>query len=142
MSETQPEVADAGVDSRHIAGVVIGAVVLALYASWMAADLVARWLTLPATAVVAGYLLSGRENGGAKTVFVGYALAAMLAVTPVVMILPDVLGEFTEGPVAMGLTAANLLLVVLFFLPAAVLAYATYRLDGGQGIIERVRGME
>jgi len=141
MSETQAGVVDADVEPRHLLGVVAGAAVLALYASWMAADLVGRWLVFPVTAVVAGYLLYGREESGNKAVFVGYGLAAMLAVTPVVMILPDVLGEFTEGPAAMALTVSNLLLVVLFLLPATALAYVTYRFDGGRGIVQRVRGV-
>lgn len=127
------------IDPRHLAVVALGAVVLALYASWMAADLVARWLTIPLVVVIAGGLLYGRTSASDKLAFVGYALAALLALTPVLIILPDVLGDFTESPVEMALTVSNLLLVVAFALLAALVAYLAYRIDGGRGIIQRVR---
>lgn len=139
MSERRATAALGEIEPRHLTGIVVGAVVLGWYASWMAADLVGRWLTFPAVTLVAGYLLSGREDGRDKTVFVGYALAALVAVTPLAVVVPDVVGGFTEGPVEMGLTASNAVLFVLFLLPAAAIAYVTYRLDGGQGVLERVR---
>lgn len=130
---------DGDVDPRHLAGVTLGAAVIALYASWMAADLVARWLTIPIVLVIAGSRLYGREGIGEKLAFVGYTLAALLALTPVLIILPDVLGDFTESPAEMALTVSNALLVVVFVFLAATLAYLTYRIDRGQGVIQRVR---
>lgn len=127
------------VDPQHLAGVAIGAVVVALYASWMAADLVARWLTIPVVVVIAGGLLYGRTSASDKLAVVGYMLAALLALTPVLIILPDVLGDFTERPVEMAFTVSNVLLVVFFALLAALVAYLAYRVDGGRGIIQRVR---
>lgn len=139
MSETLSEQVDTGIDVRHVTGLAAGAVVVSLYATWMVADIVARWLAFPVTVLVTGYLLYGREGSHEKAVFVGYALAALLAVTPVAMILPDVLWEFTENPTAMALTVSNVILFVLFLLPAAVVAYTTYRFDGGRGVVQRVR---
>jgi hypothetical protein len=139
MSETQSRLADADIEPRHVSGVVVGAVVLALYTSWMAADIVSRLVVFPIVALVAGYLLYKREEPGRKAVYVGYSLAKLLVITPFVMILPDITGDFTAGAAEMGLTMANLILVVLFLLPAAGVAYVTYRYDGGRGVVQRVR---
>jgi hypothetical protein len=139
MSEARPSLADTDIEVRHAAGVVVGAVVLAYYAAWMSADIVSRLVVFPIVALAAGYLLFQREAPGEKTVYVGYTLAKLLAFTPLVFILPDVVGDYTAGPLELALTASNAALLVLFLLPAGVVAYATYRIDGGRGVVQRLR---
>lgn len=139
MSEAQLSVGNADIEMRHAAGVVVGAVVIALYTSWMAADVVSRTVVFPVVALAAGYLLSRREEPGQKSVYVGYTLAKLVALTPLVFVLPDVSGDFTAGALELALTMSNAILFVLFLLPAGVLAYVTYRADGGRGVAQRIR---
>jgi hypothetical protein len=139
MSETRSGVTDTDIQVRHVAGVVVGAVVIAYYASWMAADVVARQVVFPVVALAAGYLLYRREEPGEKTIYTGYTLARLLAITPLVFIIPDIVGDFTTGPLELALTASNAALFIVFLLPAAAVAYVTYRVDGGRGVIQRVR---
>ena len=140
MSE---ETANAGIaldiGPRHALGAVIGAVVVALYASWMVADLAGRWLTFPLVAIIAGYFLLQRTDAGDKIVFVGYAIAGLLAVTPLAFIIPDVIADYDGGSLSTFVFGtANVLLVVVFVIPAVIVAYATYRFDGGSGIVQRI----
>ena len=125
-------------DPWHLSRAGLGALGVAVYATWMAADVLARWLTFPVVAVLAGFLLVDRD-AHEQLVFLGYAFAGLFVLTPVLMVLPDALGEFGEGATTMVFMTANLLLVVLFAVPAAVLAYVTYRLDGGRGVLQRLR---
>lgn len=125
-------------DPWHLSRVGLGTLGVAVYATWMAADVLARWLTFPVVAVLAGFLLVDRD-AHEQLVFLGYAFAGLFVLTPVLMVLPDALGEFGEGATTMVFMTANLLLVVLFAVPAAVLAYVTYRLDGGRGVLQRLR---
>jgi hypothetical protein len=139
MSEARPSLADTDIEMRHAAGVVVGAVVLAYYAAWMSADVVPRLVVFPVVALAAGYLLSRRDEPGEKTVYVGYTLAKLLALTPIVFILPDIVGDVTTGPLELALSASNVFLLVFFLLPATAVAYVTYRIDGGQGVLGRLR---
>lgn len=127
------------VDLHHLSRAVLGAVVISLYAVWMAADLVARWLLFPVVAVLAGYLLFERSTAHAQTVFVGYAFAVMLVVTPVLLFIPDLTGGFDASPSTMLFTTANVVLLLLFAIVAGIVAYATYRYDGGRGAVQRIR---
>lgn len=137
MSETSSVDLDADLDPRHVAGVVVGALVLALYASWMAADIVGRWLIFPVVALLTGYYLYLRDEPGDKGVFFGYSLAGMMVLTPILMVVPDLTGSFEGGTPAIGL--ANVVILVIFLIPAAIVAYVTYRYSGGTGVVERVR---
>lgn len=134
---------DRDLDPRHLLGVVLGALVLGGFAAWMAADLVGRWLSFPVVAVLAGVLLFGKESRHEQVVFVGYTIAGLLVLTPVFMILPDALSGSAYGPGAAGLVfmLANAILFLLFGTLAAVVAYATYRYDGGRGLVQRVRAV-
>ena len=123
----------------HAGRVVVGALVVSLYATWMAADLVGRWLLFPVVAVVAGYLLHQRDTSREQLVFVGYTLAGLLVVTPVVVVLPDAVAGFDVGATTMLFMTSNALLFVLFALLAAVVAAVTFRLDRGRGIVQHVR---
>lgn len=83
---------------------------------------------------VASSLLYQREEPGEMGVYTGHTPAKLLAV-PLVLVLPDVLGECTAGPVGLGLRLSNLVLLVLFLVPAAALAWVTDRIDGGHGVL-------
>ena len=117
----------------------IGAVVVALYAAWMAADMAGRWITFPLVAVIAGYFLIQRTDAGDKIVFVGYAIAGLLIITPLFFILPEVFSDFDGELMTRAFGMANLLILIVFVIPGIIVAYATYRFDGGQGVIQRLR---
>jgi hypothetical protein len=127
------------VERGHLVRVVLGAVVISLYAVWMAADLIARWLLFPVVAVLAGYLLFERDTAHEQTIFVGYAFAALLLVTPLLLFFPDVTGDFDRSLSSLLFTTANVLLFVLFAVVAGTVTYVTYRLDGGRGVVQRIR---
>jgi hypothetical protein len=93
----------------------------------------------PIVALAAGFVLFQRTEPGQKSVYVGYTLSKLLVLTPFVFVLPDVSGDFTAGAAELALTVSNLILFVLFLLPAGLLAYITYRADGGRGILQRLR---
>jgi hypothetical protein len=139
--ETTSVASGATSERRHLSRAVLGAAVVSLYAVWMAADLVARWLLFPVVAVLTGYLLYEQPTARAQTVFVGYAVAVMLVVTPILMIVPDLTGGFDASPSSRLFTTANVVLSVLFVVVAGVVAYVTYRLGGGRGIVARIRGV-
>lgn len=131
----------ADVTLEHAAGIAIGGLVLAGYASWMAADIVARWLVFVVALVAGGYLLSTRETTRSKIVYTIYALAVFVAVTPVMIVLPDVLSASTYGVGALDFAFMTVhgLLVLLFVILAALVAYVGYRVDGGRGVVARIR---
>jgi hypothetical protein len=140
MAGSLPTGPDRELDPRHLTGVLVGAFLLGLYAAWMAADLVARWFIFVAVALIAGYILYDRREPRSKTVFVGYSLAGLLALTPVFFVLPDVFGDFTgasDTTFVFGL--GNLFLVILFIVPSIIVAYVTFRYSGGRGILTRIR---
>lgn len=139
MSETQFRVGGVDIEPRHAAGVALGAAVIAFYTAWMAADVVSRVVVFPIVALAAGFVLSRQTEPGQKSVYVGYTLSKLLVLTPFVFVLPDVSGDFTAGAAELALTVSNLILFVLFLLPAGLLAYITYRADGGRGILQRLR---
>jgi len=128
-------------DYGHLSSVVLGAVVLALYAAWMGADLVPRWLLFPVVALLTGYILSQRESGHDKSIFVGYALAGMIFLTPLLFFVPDVTSGYNASTSELLFTSSNFFLFVLFVIPAVVVAYVTYRADGGRGVFQRLRGL-
>lgn len=132
-------VSDFDIERGHLGRTVLGTVAISLYAVWMAADIVARWLLGPVIAVLVGYLLVERETAHEQKIFVGYAFAIMLLVTPLLLFLPDVTGDFDRSLSSMLFTTANVLLFVLFAIVAGIVAYVTYRLDGGRGVVQRIR---
>lgn len=128
-------------DATTVAVAVGGGLVLGLYASWMAADLVARWLVFLVVAVGAGYALFDQPDVRAQVAYGCYVLAGLLVLTPILMLFPDVLSgsEYGVGAVGMAAQLANLILLLVFGLLAAIVAYAGYRASGGRGVLERLR---
>lgn len=128
-------------DAGHVAAILAGAILLALYATWVTADLLARWLVFPLVALAAGYALSRRPTTRGKAIYVCTVLAGLLVLTPVFVLLPDVLsaGEYGVSPSSMVFTAGALFLVILYGIPAAIVGYVGYRIAGGRGVLTRVR---
>lgn len=135
MPETEPADGGVDVDLQHVSSVVLGALVVAAVAAWVTAELAGPALVFPAVALVAGYLLNGRRGDRAKFVFVGYALVSLLAVSPVLFFLPDVLaGRSGQLSQTMAVVVTRLLLLV-----AGTVGYVVYRLAGGPGVVTRAR---
>lgn len=105
----------------------------------MAADLVPRWLLLPVVGLIAGLVLYRQGSADEQAAYLGYALALLLLLTPVLVVLPDLTAGFAASPGTMLSMASNLLLVVIFGLAAALVAYITYRVNGGPGVSEALR---
>lgn len=121
-------------DALTTAMVVGFAAVLGLYASWMVADFGVRFPAFLVTAVALGYLLYGQATR--RTVLAGglYSLAGLLVLTPVVYELSFVAESGRPGvgsPWQHVLSTADLLLVVVFLVLAAVPALVAYRLTTG-----------
>jgi hypothetical protein len=115
--------------------IVLGfAAVLGLYASWLAADVGARFSAFLVTAVALAYLLYAQPTR--RTVVAGglYSLAALLAATPVFYELVFLLnsGRPGVGPVLEHyLSLADVILFAVFWLLAAVPTLVAYRLTTG-----------
>lgn len=122
-------------DLQHLTSVLLGGLGVAAAAAWVAGELASPVIVFLAVAVMTGYLLDQRRGERAKLVLVGYAVAALLAVSPVLFVLPDVLAGRT------GVLSQHMTVVVtrLLLLVAGILAYGTYRLDGGVGVLARAR---
>lgn len=132
-----------GVDLEwgKLGNAVGGALILAWYATWITADLLARWIIFPLVALLAGYLLYQQDSGHDQGVYFGYRLAVLVLVTPLLIVLPDVLGAdaYGVGGLTLLVTYTNILLGIVFAIIAAIIAYVTYRYDGGTGLVARAR---
>ena len=141
MSEERRFPLDASFETQHLVSALVCALALASYATWITADLVARWLVFPVVVLLAGFLLLGKNSQHDQAVFLGYGMAALLALTPLFMILPDLrsAGTYGPSPLDMALTTLNVVFLGIFLAIALVIAYATFRYDGGIGILQRIR---
>lgn len=141
MGVETPTATDANVDVANVVVSVGAAAVSGLYAAWIAAGLLSRWFVFPLVTATVGYVLYAKTDGHETVAWACYVLAGLVAVTPVFVVLPDVLAADRYGVSAWALavTIGNLILLVFFAIPAAVLAYVGYRLDGGRGVSERLR---
>jgi len=131
QEEGKEESAFEGLEIKFIAGVVLGGLLLGAYAMWITADLLPRALTFIFVAVGVGGMLYRREDGREQLVYAGYVLAGLLFLTPIMMILPDVLAAGTFGVSALSLVfvTVNIVLFVVFLILAVVVAYLSYRLS-------------
>lgn len=141
MRVETPTTSGAALEVEKIVVSAGAAAVPGLYAAWIAADLLSRWLVFPVVTVAVGYALYTKAEGREKLAFACYVLAGLVAVTPAFVVLPDVLAADRYGVSAWALafTFGNLILTAFFAISAALLAYAGYRIDGGRGAVERVR---
>lgn len=127
--------ADRGRDVQHLSSVLLGAVLVGAVAAWVAALLADPVVVFPAAAAMTGVVLDRRRGERGKLVLVGYAVAALLAVSPALFFLPDLLAGRT-GVVSQVMTVV---VARLLWLAAGLVAYVTYRLDGGRGVLDRAR---
>jgi hypothetical protein len=141
MNGSPPSSAIQKISWSHVLGTAVGSLVLGLFAAWIAADLLPRLLTFLAVAGATGYRLFATAAVRRQAAIACKVLAGLLVVTPLFVVLPDVLSADTYGVSAMSMVVsiANLLLFVPFALAAAIVAYVAYRLEGGTGIVQRVR---
>lgn len=119
----------ADVDPAVVAASLGYAAVLGAYASWIAADLLPRWLVLGLSIAGVGYLLYGRQTVRGRRAYAAYVLAGLLVLTPVLLVLPDAIYADRMGVGALWLvvTTTNALLFVVFAAVAALVAFAGYR---------------
>lgn len=129
------------VDWGLLGNAVGGALILAWYATWITVELLARWIVFPLVALLAGYLLYQQDTGHDQGVYFGYRLAVLVLVTPLFLVLPDVLGAdaYGVGGLTLLVTYTNILLAIVFAILAGIIAYLTYRYDGGTGLLARAR---
>jgi len=119
----------ANLDRTDIAISTAGAVALAVYSSWMAADFLPRWVVFAIVVLGSGYLLLAQTDRGSRIGYTAYALTGLLVVTPLVLVLPDVVYADTFGVSVLSLvfTTANLLVFLVFLLLGGVVAGVSYR---------------
>lgn len=110
--------------SRRTTGLVVAlALACGLYAGWLLADLAPRWVTLPVVALAGGAFLYARPTRVDAVATGLYSLAALVALTPVVLDLAFVLDAGSHGvgnPWAFVLTPADLVALLVFGLFALV----------------------
>lgn len=124
-------------DARTTAVVVVFAAVLGMLAGWLAADFGVRFPAFLVGAVGTGYLLYGRPTRRAVVAAGLYSLAALLAVAPLVYELGLIAG--VDRPFRHVLSVADLLVVLLFWVIAAVPGAVGYRLATGPVLPRRRR---
>jgi len=119
--------------SRETTAIVLAeALALALYASWLTADLGLGTVTFVLVAVVAAYALYRQPSRRGILVVGLYVLAAFLVVTPVFLNLPFLLaaGSYdVSNPTAFTMRLSDVLFLVLFVILAAVPGGLAWRLS-------------
>lgn len=127
-------------DHTHDPGttaVVVGfAAVLGYLAGWLAADFGVRNTAFLVAAIVTGYLLYGQPDRRAALAAGCYSLAALVALVPVsyeLWVLVSV-----DEPMRHVLATSDLVLLVAFWLLAAVVGLAGYRVSTGP-FVPRIR---
>lgn len=122
-----------GVTHRHAAGTTVVAAVLALvcgfYASWLLADFGLRLPALVVVVLVCGVVFYARPTRTGVLAAGLYAIAALVALTPVMLDLGFVLAADSYGitdPWPFVLSLADLLFLVVFVLLALLLAGAAF----------------
>lgn len=116
---------------RVVVGIVVASVLLGAYATWITADFLPRALTFIFVAVGVGGILYRRDEVREQLVYAGYVFSGFLFLTPVTMILPDAVsaGTYGVGVLELVFMTMNVVLVLVFAVPAAVVAYLSYRIS-------------
>lgn len=123
-------------DGVTTAIIVVLAAVFGLLARWIVADFDVSFLGFLVAALGTGYLLYRQPTRRAVIAAGCYSLAALVAVMPVVYELR--LAVTVQDPLRHLLSTTDLLLVVAFWLVAAIPALVGYRIDRGP-ILRRFR---
>ncbi len=113
-------------DAATTALVAAFALVLGSYAGWLTADFGIRWVALLVVGAVAAVALYRRETRARVAATGLYALAALVALTPVALDATILLGTGVTDPWSFVLTAASLAYLVAFAVLAAVPAGIGY----------------
>ncbi|MFC5971220.1 hypothetical protein ACFPYI_07735 [Halomarina salina] len=116
--------------------VVVFALILGAFAAWLLADVLPRTVTFVLAAVGFGALFYSRGTRRSVVAFGLYALAALVALIPVVYEL--VLALNVADPLAHLVSATDLLFVLLFWVVALVPALVGYRVASGP-FVPRIR---
>lgn len=129
-----------GIAHRHTAGttaiVVVLALVCGVYASWLLADFGLRLPALVVVGLVCGVVFYARPTRAGVLATGLYALAALVALTPVMLDLAFVLAADPYGiadPWPFVLSLADLLFLVVFVLLALLLAGVAFVLNRRAG---------
>jgi hypothetical protein len=125
-------------DTGTIAIIVLFAAVVGLLAGWLAADFGIRGPAYAVGAAGSGYLLFQQPSRRAVLAAGLYSVAAMVAVAPMVYELGVV--ATVDAPLRHVLGASDLLVLLVFWLVAAVPAIVGYRLTSGP-FLPRVRAL-
>lgn len=124
-------------DRLTTAIIVSLAALFGLFARWIVADFGVSFLAFLVAAIGTGYLLYRQPSRRAVLAAGSYSLAALIAVVPIVYELG--LATTVRDPLRHLLSTTDLLLVVAFWLLAAVPALVGYRIDRGP-LLPRLRG--
>lgn len=124
MATRTNSITDVETEPVTVAGAIVAAGLLGMYAAWIAADILPRWLTAALVLVGGGYGLLRQETRRARLQNVLYAVAGLLLLTPVLMILPDAIqaDAFGVGVLSIVFMTANIVLFVVFGVVAALVA--------------------
>lgn len=124
MATRTNSITDVETEPVTVAGAIVAAGLLGVYAAWIAADILPRWLTAALVLVGGGYGLLRQETRRARLQNVLYAVAGLLLLTPVLMILPDAIqaDAFGVGVLSIVFMTANVVLFVVFGVVAALVA--------------------
>lgn len=124
MATRTNSITDVETEPVTVAGAIVAAGLLGIYAAWIAADILPRWLTAALVLVGGGYGLLRQETRRARLQNVLYAVAGLLLLTPVLMILPDAIqaDAFGVGVLSIVFMTANIVLFVVFGVVAALVA--------------------
>ncbi|MFW6449262.1 MAG: hypothetical protein ACOC0X_06945 [Halobacteriota archaeon] len=122
-----------GLDSIDAYAIGLGAIVFAMAAGWLAADLLPRWLTVPVVAVAVGTALVAAP--GRRAILGRYlgAWSSLLVLAPVLYVLPALLRaeDLGVGRSDLVLAESAMLVLVGFWILAAVVGVAAWRLGRG-----------
>jgi hypothetical protein len=133
LSETAP--VEEGYDIQHLSSVVLGALVVAVVATWFTSELARPLYVFPAAALLSGYLLNQRAGDREKLRLVGYTVVGLFVLWPALFFLPDIVaGKTVFLSQMMTVVVSRFLLLI-----AGIVGYVVYRLSGGAGVIERAR---
>lgn len=116
-------------DAATTVGIGVGALALATVAAWLGGDVLPRTPLFVGALVAAVVFLYSAETRRAVVVSACYALAGLFVLAPVGYQLPYVLG--TSEPLAHIVSTTDLLVVLAWWVLAAIMGLVGYRLATG-----------
>lgn len=131
MSAVQAQLDKADLSMWEAYGIAVAAVGFGLYTAWIMADFVPHWLVFSVVVVITAWRLLSIDDNSGRYAYGCYTMAALLVLSPLLLIAPGVLsaGDMGVSWWTMVWMEINLVLVVVFLIPAAVFAYLGARYD-------------